>query len=46
MSQSSPLIRSGYIIDRRQDFVWFLGLPIAALVFANQPGVSAIRFLI
>ncbi|MFT5089664.1 MAG: hypothetical protein ACI906_002994, partial [Candidatus Latescibacterota bacterium] len=26
MSQSSPLIRSGYIIDRRQDFVWFLGL--------------------
>ena len=38
MSQSSPLIRTGYIVDRRQDYVWFLGLPLAALAFALVSG--------
>tara|TARA_B100000886_G_scaffold333139_1_gene286706 strand:+ start:1293 stop:2345 length:1053 start_codon:yes stop_codon:yes gene_type:complete len=38
MSESANLFRSGYIVDRRQDYVWFLGLPIAALVFAFVSG--------
>ena len=53
MSQSSTLIRSGYIIDRRQDYVWFLGLPLAALAFALVSGqylpgaaLAAIAFML
>ena len=38
MSESANLFRSGYIVDRRQDYVWFLGLPIVALVFAFVSG--------
>ena len=32
VARIANLFRSGYIVDRRQDYVWFLGLPIAALV--------------
>ena len=28
------MFRTGYILDRRQDFVWFLGLPYVAVVIA------------
>ena len=38
MSESATLFRSGYIVERRQDYVWFLGLPIVALVFAFVSG--------
>ena len=41
MSESANLFRSGYIVDRRQDYVWFLGLPIVALVFAFVSGQYA-----
>ncbi len=38
MSHSSAVFRSGYIVDRRQDYIFFLALPFAALAFALVSG--------
>jgi len=38
------MIRTGYIVDRRNDLIWFLGLPLFALAFAlySQFALSAV----
>lgn len=41
------MFRTGYIIDRRGDLIWFLGLPLFALCFAliSQYALSAVAVL-
>ena len=35
---SSVILQPGYIIDRRQDYIWFIGLPFIAVCFASISG--------
>lgn len=35
---SSLVLQPAYIVDRRQDYIWFLGLPFAAVAFALVSG--------
>ena len=34
MTSVAATFRQGYIVDRRNDYVWFLALPLVAVVFA------------
>ena len=38
MTQTIQRFRTGYIVDQRQDYVWFLALPLVAVVFALASG--------
>ncbi len=38
MTQTIQRFRTGYIVDQRQDYVWFLALPLVAVVFALTSG--------
>ena len=38
MSSRATILQSGYIVDRRQDYIWFVGLPFAAICFALLSG--------
>ena len=38
MPQTIERFRTGYIVDQRQDYVWFLALPLVAVVFALASG--------
>ena len=38
MASSSIVLQPGYIVDRRQDYIWFIGLPFAAVCFALVSG--------
>ncbi len=38
MTQRIQRFRTGYIVDQRQDYVWFLLLPLGAIVFAMVSG--------
>ena len=35
---SATVLQTGYIVDRRQDYIWFIGLPFAAVAFALVSG--------
>ena len=37
MSSRATILQSGYIVDRRQDYIWFVGLPFA-ICFALLSG--------
>ncbi len=34
MTSATAIFRQGYIVDRRNDYIWFLALPFAAVMFA------------
>ena len=38
MASSAILLQTGYIVDRRQDYIWFVGLPFIAVCFALVSG--------
>ena len=38
MANNSIVLQPAYIVDRRQDYVWFVGLPFAAVCFALVSG--------
>ena len=40
MASSAILLQTGYIVDRRQDYIWFVGLPFIAVCFALVSGHS------
>ena len=35
---SATVLQTGYIVDRRQDYIWFIGLPFVAVAFALVSG--------
>ena len=35
---SATVLQTGYIVDRSQDYIWFIGLPFAAVAFALVSG--------
>ena len=35
---SATVLQTGYIVDRRQDYIWFIGLPFVAVSFALVSG--------
>ena len=35
---SATVLQTGYIVDRRQDYFWFIGLPFVAVAFALVSG--------